>query len=278
MNSFGKERDGLLAAHPTPKPVAMIADALRDVSKRGEYVVDPFLGSGSTLMAAEATGRICVGNELDGAYVDVAIRRWQKTTGQAAIHVQSGQSFEATAQAIAETPLIEALASNHTMTRPMATGVASVKTGEPETAALTINGSIAHVADTLAGSSSDLMPPDQPVASSMPLIDAAPDGDLNLFKEAGDDTRCAMTDQKKTEGVGYRRSPRNSQFKPGQSGNPKGRPKGTVNLRSDLCEELGEHIRVREGERELKVSKQRAMLKALVSKALKGDARAAPSC
>ncbi|EAQ33375.1 hypothetical protein NB311A_08717 [Nitrobacter sp. Nb-311A] len=84
-----------------------------------------------------------------------------------------------------------------------------------------------------------------------------------------------MTEQKKTEGVGYRRPPRHSQFKPGQSGNPKGRPKGTVNLRSDLREELGEHIRVREGERELKVSKQRAMLKALVSKALKGDARAA---
>jgi len=81
--------------------------------------------------------------------------------------------------------------------------------------------------------------------------------------------------EKNTNGVGYGRPPRHSQFKPGQSGNPKGRPKGTANLRSDLREELGEHIRIREGERELKVSKQRAMLKALVAKALKGDARAA---
>jgi hypothetical protein len=188
VNSFGKERDGLLAAHPTPKPVAMIADALRDVSKRGEYVVDPFLGSGSTLMAAEATGRICVGNELDGAYVDVAIRRWQKATGKAAIHVQTGRSFDATAQAIAETTLIEALASNNTMTPPIATGVAGMAKGEPpETAALTVTGSTTHLADTLASSSSDLIP-DQPAAFSMPLIGAAaPDGDLDVVEEAGDD-------------------------------------------------------------------------------------------
>jgi DNA modification methylase len=177
VNSFGKERDGLLAAHPTPKPVAMIADALRDVSKRGEYVVDPFLGSGSTLMAAEATGRICVGNELDAAYVDVAIRRWQKATGKAAIHVQTGQSFDATAQAIAESTLIEALVSNNTMTPPMATGVAGVAKGEPpETAALTVTDSITHLADTLAGSSSDL-----------PLVDAAAPDDLDVVEEAGDD-------------------------------------------------------------------------------------------
>ena len=84
-----------------------------------------------------------------------------------------------------------------------------------------------------------------------------------------------MTDEKKEQGVGYRRPPRHSQFKPGQSGNPKGRPKGTANLRTDLREELGERIRVREGERELQISKQRALLKALVAKALKGDARAA---
>ena len=75
--------------------------------------------------------------------------------------------------------------------------------------------------------------------------------------------------------VGYRRPPLHSRFQPGQTGNPKGRPKGTTNLRTDLRDELSEHIRVREGERNLKVSKQRGMLKALVAKALRGDARAA---
>jgi len=77
--------------------------------------------------------------------------------------------------------------------------------------------------------------------------------------------------------VGYRRPPEASRFKPGQSGNPKGRPKRTQNLRTDLIEELGERIRVREGDREFRVSKQRAVLKALVAKALKGDTRATTS-
>lgn len=77
------------------------------------------------------------------------------------------------------------------------------------------------------------------------------------------------------EKVGYRKPPTKTRFKPGQSGNPNGRPKGSVNLKTDLHSELSERIHIREGERSLKVSKQRAMLKALVAKALKGDARAA---
>lgn len=77
------------------------------------------------------------------------------------------------------------------------------------------------------------------------------------------------------EKVGYRKPPAKTRFKPGQSGNPNGRPKGSVNLKTDLRSELSERIQIREGERSLKVSKQRAMLKALVAKALKGDARAA---
>jgi hypothetical protein len=84
-----------------------------------------------------------------------------------------------------------------------------------------------------------------------------------------------MSEQKNDNKVGYRRPPAHSRFRPGQTGNPKGRPKGAANLRTDLRDELSEHIRVREGERDLKISKQRAMLKALVAKALRGDARAA---
>jgi hypothetical protein len=75
--------------------------------------------------------------------------------------------------------------------------------------------------------------------------------------------------------VGYKRPPQHTRFRPGQSGNPSGRPKGTRNLATDLGEELAERIPIREGERRLRVSKQRALLKALVSKALKGDTRAA---
>ena len=83
-----------------------------------------------------------------------------------------------------------------------------------------------------------------------------------------------MSEQEE-EKVGYRKPPAKTRFKPGQSGNLNGRPKGSVNLKTDLRSELSEKIRIREGERSLKVSTQRAVLKALVAKALKGDARAA---
>ena len=98
MSSFGKERDALLGSHPTTKPVAMIADALRDITKRGDVILDTFLGSGSTLMAAQETGRICYGVELDPRYVDVAVRRWQNTTGRDAVLVETGDTFDSMSQ------------------------------------------------------------------------------------------------------------------------------------------------------------------------------------
>ena len=88
------EEGNLLALHPTVKPIAMVADAILDCSARGEVVLDAFLGSGTTLMAAERVGRICCGVEIDPIYVDVAIRRWQKYTGEAAIHATAGKRFD----------------------------------------------------------------------------------------------------------------------------------------------------------------------------------------
>ncbi len=93
MNSFGSERDSLLKMHPTVKPVSMIADAIKDVSKRGQIILDCFLGSGSTLIAAEKTGRICYGMEIQPLYVDTAIRRWQQYTGKDAVRLSDGATF-----------------------------------------------------------------------------------------------------------------------------------------------------------------------------------------
>jgi DNA modification methylase len=95
-NSFGRstEEGNLLALHPTVKPVALVADILMDASDRGECVLDPFLGSGTTIVAAERTGRIARGIELDPHYVDVAIRRWQRQTGCSAVHTALQCTFD----------------------------------------------------------------------------------------------------------------------------------------------------------------------------------------
>src|SRR5439155_630825 len=88
VNSFARctEEGNLLALHPTVKPVAMVADAILDCSARGDIVLDGFLGSGTTVIAAERAGRRCCGLELDPAYVDTAISLWQALTGGKARH------------------------------------------------------------------------------------------------------------------------------------------------------------------------------------------------
>ena len=82
VNTFKGSRSHDLALHPTVKPVAMVADALKDVTRQGEFVLDAFLGSGTTLIAAERTGRRCRGLEIDPLYVDVALERWSAMTGR----------------------------------------------------------------------------------------------------------------------------------------------------------------------------------------------------
>lgn len=92
-NSFHANRDEELAMHATVKPVALIADALRDCSHRGGIVLDAFGGSGSTLLAAEHTGRRARLIEFKPRYCDATIERWQSKTGRDAIHVETGQSW-----------------------------------------------------------------------------------------------------------------------------------------------------------------------------------------
>jgi DNA modification methylase len=87
------EEGNLLELHPTVKPVRMIADAILDCTARGEVVLDPCLGSGTSVIAAERTGRRCFGLEIDPHYVDTLIRRWQRYTGNQALHAENGRSF-----------------------------------------------------------------------------------------------------------------------------------------------------------------------------------------
>ena len=94
-NSFSRSGDEgrLLALHPTVKPAAMVADAIMDCTNRRDIVLDAFLGSGTTVIAAERTGRQCYGLEIDPAYVDTIVRRWQAFTRGTATHAESGRSF-----------------------------------------------------------------------------------------------------------------------------------------------------------------------------------------
>jgi DNA modification methylase len=83
-----------LKDHPSVKPTAMLEDTLLDLSNRRDIVVDPFLGSGSTLIAADETGRVCRGIELDPLYIDVIIRRYETATGNPAVLIGTGEAFE----------------------------------------------------------------------------------------------------------------------------------------------------------------------------------------
>ena len=93
-SSLGSDARRGLKDHPTVKPTALLEDALLDVSKR-DVVIDPFLGSGSTLIAADKTRRVCRGVELDPLYVDVIVRRYQAATGNAAVLVETGATYQA---------------------------------------------------------------------------------------------------------------------------------------------------------------------------------------
>jgi DNA modification methylase len=94
VNTFRAGRMDDLALHPTVKPVALVADAMRDCSRRGDIVLDLFMGSGTTIVAAERVGRRAYGLEIDPLYVDAAVRRWQAFTKRDAILEATGETFD----------------------------------------------------------------------------------------------------------------------------------------------------------------------------------------
>jgi len=112
VNAFRSERMDELQMHPTVKPVALISDAIRDCSKQGDIVLDPFCGSGTIIIAAERTGRKARALEIDPVYVDVAIRRWEQLTGKSATLSTGGTFEEITEQRTVELDLaqVEAVA------------------------------------------------------------------------------------------------------------------------------------------------------------------------
>ncbi|GGE97887.1 DNA modification methylase [Sphingomonas prati] len=94
-NRRGSSASKVLDGHPTPKPVELVGDAILDVTVAGDIVLDPFMGSGTTIIAAERNRRIAYGVELDPQYVDLAVRRWEQETGKEAVHLDTGLTFAA---------------------------------------------------------------------------------------------------------------------------------------------------------------------------------------
>ena len=94
VSSIGADRAEALAMHPTVKPTALVADAIRDVTKRGQLVLDPFAGSGTTLIAGETCGRSTRVIEYDPLYCDTVVRRWERLTGKPGRLDASGDEFE----------------------------------------------------------------------------------------------------------------------------------------------------------------------------------------
>jgi DNA modification methylase len=92
-SSLGSDARRGLQDHPTVKPTAMLEDALLDLTNRADIVIDPFLGSGSTLIAADKTGRVFRGVELDPLYVDVSVGRYEATTGHQVVLIATGEVF-----------------------------------------------------------------------------------------------------------------------------------------------------------------------------------------
>jgi DNA modification methylase len=100
VNSFGAGRMNELRSHPTVKPVALVADAMRDCTRRRDIVLDTFSGSGTTIMAAERIGRRAYAMDVEPRYVDVAVRRWQGFTGKDAVDTASGRTFDQLAERV----------------------------------------------------------------------------------------------------------------------------------------------------------------------------------
>ena len=93
VNTFGRDRLQSLSAHPTVKPIRLVADAILDCTSRGDVILDQFVGSGTTILAAEKVARVGFGLEFEPRYVDVAIQRWQEMTKLEAILETDGRTF-----------------------------------------------------------------------------------------------------------------------------------------------------------------------------------------
>ena len=217
VNTFRAGRLDELKSHPTVKPVALVADAMKDCTRRGDIVLDTFCGSGTTILAAERVGRRAYTLELEPRFVDVAIKRWQAFTRRDAIHAAAGLTFD---------------------------DIASQRTAPP---AATLRRRLCA-----EGGTYDQVSPK-----------ARSDGDNH------------SSSAQPAYAVGYGRPPEHTRFKPGQSGNRRGRPRRQRNVRTVVEETLNQRIKIREGNATRSLTKLDGMILTMINGALEGRAEGA---
>ncbi len=232
VNTFGKGRMEALASHPTVKPVALVADALLDCSARGDIALDQFVGSGTTILAAEKIGRIGFGMEYEPAYVDVAIKRWQTMTRLEATLAVDGRTFEEIATEC------------------------SNKGRSP-------TGRAPHVRNPLLGRMCGTRATQQRM-----------DSRTTFRQPGGADVPVRRTGKKGDHAVGYGRPPKETQFVAGQSGNPRGRPRGARGVGDLLGDLIRQKIPVTDNGKTRKMPVFEVMLRRLLNDAMRGDAKA----
>jgi DNA modification methylase len=113
LNSFGGDREEIATGHGTQKPVELMRRPILNHTERGDLVYDPFLGSGTTLIAAELLERVCYGIDIDPRYVDVIVRRWEQIAGQQATLAGDGRTFERIESARKREPRLSDKANIH---------------------------------------------------------------------------------------------------------------------------------------------------------------------
>ena len=271
VNSFRPGRREELAMHPTVKPVALVADAIQDCTRRGDLVLDPFAGSGTTLIAAERTGR------------RAQLWRSSRATSTAPRSLPSGDRDRAPPSgppAGSPAPRLPQSGALRWTTPPVASRTSPVRRWAM------VDDSRRPVRHRTRPSPGPQAAPSASSESPAATETWAHAAWCSLSRALGAGTRpCRRTAhslhrrsgtrarRRATTTVGYGKPPKDSRFKKGRSGNPRGRPKGSKNLLTLIHEELDRPIAVREDGRSRKVRACDALAKRLVHKGLSGHDR-----
>ena len=270
VNTFRAGRMDELRSTPRSSLLRSLLTRMRDCSKRGDIVLDVFAGSGTTIMAAEQIGRRAFCMEIDPAYVDVAIERWQRFTRRDAILEETGETFDDLRSRRGGRVTAELFdradcggSNAHATLHRAWTGRAGALRTTADHRLL-----LRHCRGPDMGRSREMH--SRSPATQKPRV---------KLNGARTDATHSTVEKGKAPGsgdekVGYGRPPKEHQFKSGQSGNPSGGRKGAKSEAAILREILSRKVTIRQGDRARKIPLLEAIILKMVEEALHGDLKA----